>query len=129
MACRRLVQLTLFTSLIAPTTGSWAGNGCAGPLVGPLRDVQKMIASLRADSNPPNRMIGQNGLAYTFAQVSWMQDQLNMVDDACRHGREVEATWRVEALQVELGAGGSFGDKSASAIKQRRHGMLAVGSK
>ncbi len=112
MVYSRLMQLARWVSfgvlLGAPVTGAWAA-GCAAPLRVPLREVQAMIDSLRADAGFENRMIALNGKSYTRAEANWMQEQLNMIDEACRHGREVEATWRVEALQSKLGAGETRG--------------------
>lgn len=125
MACRRLVQLTLLASLVGPAASSWAGAGCEEPLMGPLHDVQEVIDSLRADANSQNRMIAKNGRTYTLAQASWMQQQLNMIDEACRHGREIEATWRVELLQSKLEAGDPF-DSTSSAVRRRPNAMLAA---
>jgi hypothetical protein len=57
-----------------------------------------------------------------------MQQQLNMIDEACRRGREVEATWRVEALQSKLGQSSGPGSL-AGTFRRPPQFLLAVRSK
>jgi hypothetical protein len=126
MSCPRLI---LLAALLAPALGvAAAGAACLEPLQGPLREVQGEIRSLRTDAALPSRMIAPDGSIYESLRVAWMLDQLSLIDDACRRGREVEATWRVEALQRELEAGALPAGKAPPA-PHRPGGLLATSSK
>jgi hypothetical protein len=123
---RRPAGLIVLAALVAPPFGAPAGAACLEPLQGPLRAVQGEIRSLRADAALPSRMIAPGGASYETLRVAWMLDQLSLIDDACRRGREVEATWRVEALQRELEAGVPPAPKAPPALRTHRAALFAA---
>jgi hypothetical protein len=111
------------------TAAGAADAECLGSLQAPLRDVEGMIHSLRSDPELPSRMVGQDGASYESLRVHWMQQQLELIEDACRRGHEVEATWRVEALQRELEAGAATPVKPERPLHRHRAGLLAASGK
>jgi len=125
---RHAAGLIVFAALQDLALSAPAGAACSEPLLGPLREVAGAIRSLRPDATLPSRMVAQDGATYESIRVRWMQDQLSMIDDACRRGREVEATWRVESLQRELEAG-ALSPPKAPPLRRRPAGLFAASSK
>jgi hypothetical protein len=121
----RRAGLIVLAALLAPALGP-AGAACLEPLQEPLREVQAEIRALRTDAALPSRMIAPDGASYESLRVAWMLDQLSLIDDACRRGREVEATWRVEALQRELEAGALRAPKAPPALRPHRAALFAA---
>lgn len=39
-------------------------------------------------------------------KIHWMQDELGLILDACSRGRDVEAVWRIEQVQMTVAGNG-----------------------
>lgn len=80
---RRLCQIGIALALTS-AAGAQAGEQCDPALAQSIRTVQSNVESLRA---------GKSDLVAL---------KLRLIGEACAHGRDLEAAWRLEQLQDQL---------------------------
>jgi hypothetical protein len=103
MAIRRLALVYALWALLICAPAAFAdSSGCDAPLVHTVRDVRELVESLHVDGTAQRRVVAPDGIVYTAGEARWMRQQLQLIDQACLRGAEVEAAWRIEALLDNL---------------------------
>jgi len=112
MSVLRRVRVNAGWALLLAAPAAFADSSCDAPLVQAVRDVREVVDSL-ADGKPSHARAAEPGSNVAYAnEARWMREQLQLIDEACRRGAEVEAAWRVEALLDSLKAHASSGPRA-----------------
>jgi len=69
-------------------------QACEPSLMDTLHAVELAVDSISIDSADPGASEREN--------ISWMRRELRLIRDACSRGRDVEAVWRLEQVQLRV---------------------------
>jgi hypothetical protein len=99
MAMRRLTFVYALRAILICAPLAFADNrGCDASLLSSVRNARDLVESLHGDELSQRRIAAPDGSVHAIGETRWMRQQLQLIDQACLRGAEVEAAWRTEAL-------------------------------
>ncbi|MFI4889505.1 MAG: hypothetical protein ACHQIL_03135 [Steroidobacterales bacterium] len=93
--------LALAGGLLLATTST--ALSCGAPLTSSILTVQRLLEVAPHDGAHSQR------IKWSDADISWMHGELELIHDACSRGRDVEAAWRLEQVQLRMASAGNPG--------------------
>ena len=127
MAARRVGEGVAVLLLCAPWLQAQAT--CGEQLAQAVRGARGLVSAAHPAGIVAN---SAGGARHTLQDMSWMREQLQMIDSACLRGGDVEAAWRVEALFQRLQREGAraasvqAGSLGEPVVLTARHGSRMV---
>ncbi len=103
MAIHRLAHIYALRAMLVFAPVAFADNGgCDQRLLQAVRDVRETVESIQLDATAHARTGAPYGGVQRVGDARWVREQLQLIDQACVRGGEVEAAWRIEALIESL---------------------------
>jgi hypothetical protein len=127
MSRRRKLNRLAATVLIALAHGPLVSSAafaldCEPSLTTTIRTVETQVDALLIDYGDLSAAQRDDD------NIGWMRGELALIRDACSRGREVEAVWRIEAIQRRIIAAHELIARRASCQVRERIGVHCVHS-